>query len=90
MNQTTKMENLKPLSMRIDPETLKLINALVLKYRYWKRNAVINGILTAVVDTFTPSDIYDMVRYSRRYDEKPSGSFHHNGRKKSLKEKSRA
>lgn len=84
------MENLKLISCRIDPETLRLIDTWASKYRYWKRNTVINGILTAVVDTFTPSDIYDMVRYSRRYDEKPSGSFNHNGRKKSLKEKYRA
>lgn len=84
------MENLKLISCRIDPETMKLIDTFVSRHGYWKRNAVINGILTAVVDTFTPSDIYDMVRYSRLFDEKPSGSFSHNGLKKSLKEKSRA
>ena len=84
------MENLKLISCRIDPETLRLIDTWSSRYDIYKRNAVINGILTAVVDTFTPSDIYDMVRYSRGYDEKPFGSFSHNGRKKSLKENSRA
>lgn len=84
------MENLKLISCRIDPETLKHIDTWVRQYRYWKRNTVINRVLTAVFDTFTPSDIYDMARYSRHFDEKPSGTFNHNGRKKSLKEKYRA
>lgn len=84
------MENLKPLSMRIDPETLKLIDAWVRKHYFWKRNTALNGVLTAVFDTFSSKEIYDMVRYSRYLDEKPSGSFQNNGRKKSLKEKSRA
>lgn len=84
------MENLKLISCRIDPETLRLIETWKSRHGYWKRNAVINGILTAVIDTFTPKEIYDMVRYSRHYHEKPSGSFGLNGQKKSLKEKSRA
>lgn len=84
------MENSKLISARIDPETLKRIDAWLLEHRYWKRNTVINGILTAVVDSMSSNEIYDMVRYSRLHDEKPSGSFSHNGLKKSLNEKSRA
>lgn len=77
------MENLKLISCRIDPETLKLIDTWLSRHGYWKRNAVINGILTAVVDSMSSKEIYDMVRYSRIYDEKPTGAFRHNGAKKS-------
>lgn len=76
-------ENLKLISVRIDPETLEKIDYIHLHYTYWKRNAIINGILTAVVDSFSKKEIYDMIRYSRRLDEIPSGSFQHLGRKKS-------
>lgn len=76
-------ENLKLISARIDPETLEKIDVIQHDFHYWKRNTIINGILTAVVDSFTKKEIYDMVRYCRRLDEKPSGSFQHNGRKKS-------
>lgn len=84
------MENLKLISCRIDPETLKRINAWLLEHRYWKRNAVINGILTAVVDSMSSNEIYNMVRYSRDHDEKPTGAFRHNGVKKTYQSKSRA
>lgn len=56
-------ENLKPVSTRLDPETLKAIDLFVAKRRYWKRNTVINQVLTAVFSKFEESDIYDMVRY---------------------------
>lgn len=56
-------ENLKPVSTRLDPETLKAIDRFVVNRRYWKRNTVINQILTAVFTKFEESDIYDMVRY---------------------------
>lgn len=56
-------ENLKPVSTRLDPETLKAIDLFVANRRYWKRNTVINQVLTAVFTKFEESDIYDMVRY---------------------------
>lgn len=57
-------ENLKPVSTRLDPETLKAIDRFVVNRRYWKRNTVINQVLTAVFTNFEQKDIYDMVRYS--------------------------
>lgn len=83
MNKAMSQENLKLISARIDPETLEKIDVIQHDLRYWKRNTIINGILGAVVDSFSKKEIYDMVRYSRRFDEIPSGSFQHNGRKKS-------
>lgn len=56
-------ENLKPVSTRLTPETLNAIDQFVAKRSYWKRNMVINRVLTAVFTHFEESDIYDMVRY---------------------------
>lgn len=68
-------QNLKLISARIEPETLDRIDAWLRLRPYWKRNAVINGVLTAVFNTFSEKEIYEMVRYSPHYYEKPSGSF---------------
>lgn len=54
--------NLKLTSVRIDPDTLKLLDEFVSKHTYWTRNAVINSILTTVMNRFGNRDIYDMVR----------------------------
>lgn len=56
-------ENLKLVSTRLNPETLKAIDQFVAKRPYWKRNTVINQVLTAVLTEFKESDVYDMVRY---------------------------
>ena len=59
-------ENLIPVSTRLDPETIAKIDMWLQRHKYWKRNTVINGILTAVFDNFTDQQIYDMVRYWRK------------------------
>jgi len=62
-NKNTNMnENLKLISARIEPRTLEKIEEFCKNHHYWKRNSVINGILTAVFDHFEDGDIYDMVR----------------------------
>lgn len=68
-------ENLVLVSCRIDPETLKKIETLISKHYYWKRNTVINGILTAVMDNFTDQQIYDMVRYWRKGGYEAKANF---------------
>jgi len=70
------MEKLKLISVRIDPETLKKVDALREKHYYWKRNAIINGLLTAVVDAMDDKTLYDMIRYCRLGHHKPKGSFY--------------
>ena len=55
-------KNLKLTSVRLDPDTLEKIEKFVQKHDYWTKNAVINSILTAVMDRFSERDIYDMVR----------------------------
>ena len=66
MKKTMAKENLKPVSTRLDPKTLEAIDKFVATRSYWKRNSVINQVLTAVFDNFTETEIYDMVRYRRR------------------------
>ena len=53
---------LKLTSVRIDPDTLEKLEKFTANHYYWTRNAVINNILTAVVNRFSENDIYDMVR----------------------------
>ena len=63
------------VSCRIDPETLKKIETQISKHYYWKRNTVINGILTAVMDNFTDQQVYDMVRYWRQGHNEVKAEF---------------
>lgn len=70
------MENLKQISVRVDPVTLQKIDLFCKNHYYWKRNNVINGLLSAVVDAMDDKALYDMVRYSRHFYEKPSGTFY--------------
>ena len=55
-------KNLKLVSARIDPDALEKIDKFVRSHTYWTKNAVINGIITAVMTKFDERDIYDMVR----------------------------
>lgn len=68
-------ENLKPVSTRLAPATLKAIDQFIAKRRYWKRNTVINQVLTAVFTEFEESDIYDMVRYYPQEGEEVECKF---------------
>lgn len=54
---------MKQISAKIDAETLDKIDALALRAKYWKRNAIINGILTSILDACTPEQIMLLVRY---------------------------
>lgn len=67
---------MKLISVRIDPKTLEKIDTIHKVHIYWKRNAIINGLLTAVVDAMDSGAIYDMMRYCRGYHPKPRGSFY--------------
>lgn len=55
-------KNLKLVSARIDPDALEKIEKFIRSHNYWTKNAVINGIITAVMTKFDERDIYDMVR----------------------------
>lgn len=55
-------KNLKLVSARLDPDALDKIAKFIVHHPYWTKNAVINGIITAVMTKFDERDIYDMVR----------------------------
>lgn len=54
--------NLKLLSVRIQPETLEKIEAFTKSHTYWNRNSVINNLLTTLFTDFTDKQLYDMAR----------------------------
>lgn len=54
--------NLKLLSVRIQPETLEKIEAFTKGHPYWNRNSVINNLLTTLFTDFTDKQLYDMAR----------------------------
>lgn len=55
-------ENLKLLSIRIDADTLRKIEEFSQKHTYWKRNAIINNVLTTLFQDFNEKQVYDMLR----------------------------
>ena len=59
------MENLKQLSVRIDPATLQKIDETVKQLHYYKRNSVINNILTALFFNADSYQIAKLIRYWR-------------------------
>lgn len=63
------MENLKQLSVKIEPETLEKIDAIASRLTFWKRNAVINTLLTTLLREADERDIDKLIkhRFSTRY-----------------------
>lgn len=60
------MSTSKLISLRIDSETCNKLDAIAKSLRYYKRSAVINGILDSVVDSLYEDDIWHLVRYWRK------------------------
>lgn len=57
------MENLKQISVKIDPETLEKIDAIAFNRVYWKRNTIINSVLTALLMEAEEREIYKLIKY---------------------------
>ena len=57
------MENLKQLSVKIDPATLQKIDEFAGRYYYYKRNTIINNVLTAIFFNASPKDIDKLLRF---------------------------
>lgn len=55
-------ENLQLISVRIDPDTLAKIEKFTIRHSYWKRNTIINNLLTTIFKDFNEKQIYDMTR----------------------------
>lgn len=56
------MNTTKLTSIRLETDTITKIDNFVKTRTYWKRSGVINNILAAVLENFTPNEVYDMVR----------------------------
>lgn len=57
------MEKTKQISAKVDAQTIDKIDAIAVKVKYWKRNAIINNILTAIVDSCSYDEIMLLIRY---------------------------
>lgn len=55
-------ENLKLLSVRLNPDTVEAIEKFTVDHPYWTRNSVINNLLSTIFKDFTDKQIYDMAR----------------------------
>lgn len=62
-------------SIRIDAATLKHIQLIADKTRYYTVHSIINNILDAVVDGFGEGAIIRMAKYSRGFSKNPIGNF---------------
>ncbi len=56
--------NLKLLSVRLNPDTIEAIEKFTADHPYWNRNSVINNLLTTIFKDFTDKQVYDMARRS--------------------------
>lgn len=54
--------NLKLLSVRLNPDTVDAIEKFTHDHRYWNRNSVINNLLTTLFRDFDDKQLYDMAR----------------------------
>ena len=52
----------KLTSIRIPSDVYEKIEALEKRHTYWKKSAIINGLLAAVVFNFKDEELYDMIR----------------------------
>lgn len=55
------------LSIKIDEDTFDVIEGIVKEMRYYKRNAVISGILHCVTKECSPEQLKRMVRYTQYF-----------------------
>lgn len=62
-------------SIRIDVDTLRRIEEIAAKRRYYTVHSIINNILDAVVDGFEEEDIISMATYARGFSRNPIGNF---------------
>lgn len=58
------MENLKPIGVRLDPQTIEALDKFCLSNGYYKRNTVINCLLTTIMTIASNKTIHDMIRFS--------------------------
>lgn len=73
------MENLKLISLRVDPESLRKIDELAKRYEYYSRSSIINNLLGAVLQCAADGTIWKMIStycpyekgYVVKYEQNP-------------------
>lgn len=60
------MEKLKQVSLKIEASTLRLAKIEAERSMCYKRNAVLNGILTAVLHNADPESLWNLYRWCLR------------------------
>lgn len=63
----TKNKYTQLVSVRLDNSTLAEIDALKIKLTWYSRSAIINNILTCVLNTADFNTLQSMVRYNKLY-----------------------
>lgn len=63
------MANLELLSVRLDAETKRAIEQLTVHHPYWKRNAIINQLLTTLIRCAGNQAIWDMLSVTFAYEK---------------------
>lgn len=63
------MANLELLSVRIDPETKRAIEQLTVHHPYWKRNAIINQLLTTLIRCADNKAIWNMLSVTFAFEK---------------------
>lgn len=62
------MENLKLISVRLEPDTIEKIDRFCEGKRYCKRNTIINAVLTEVFSRLSDRDLFKMLEYRCKRD----------------------
>lgn len=57
------MDRTKLISVRIDTDALKKIDQFAKERVYWRRNAIINSVLTSLFLNAQPEDILKLLRW---------------------------
>lgn len=63
------MENLKLISVRVEPESLRKIDELAGKYDYYTRSSIINNLLSAILKCADDGTIWRMISEYYLYDK---------------------
>lgn len=58
------MENLKPIGVRLDPQTIEALDKFCLSNYGYKRNTVINCLLTTVMTVASKQTIRRLIQFS--------------------------
>lgn len=57
------MEKLKQLSVRIDSDTIRKIDEMANETTYWKRNTIINQILTVMMQYTSKDGLFNIMQF---------------------------